>query len=282
MRRRVLACLLCLGASASVTGAAQAQIPTNLSTAQWQQRLGTALPLRARFEDSSGHPVQLGAHFGAHPVAIVFMYLNCPQLCPMTLQLARQAFERAGLVPGKDFELLALSIDARDTPAAAARREAALTDRHGHALHVLTAPEAGQILATSTAQVAQAAGFGYFYDPRSRQFAHPAGFVLADAQGRVQQYFFGLQYDPRALRAAVQNARESGRPRWSTPLRLLCYCLGITNGRYTHDVVWGVRIGCLTALLLGGALAWRTLRPPDGSAGAAGPSRGPQAPGRGS
>jgi protein SCO1/2 len=260
MMKAGLSVLLAFSLLAAHVPSAGAQPPPDLAAAAWQQRLGQPLPLRLKYVDEHGRTVTLGSYFGRRPVALVLMYLSCAQLCPLTMRMAQQAFQQAGLVPGRDFELLAVSIDPWDRPAAALRRKSQLV--HGAAwrrgLHILTAPPGTD----PSGQLAAAVGFGYLYDPHSRQYGHPAGWVLADAHGRINRYFFGVRYDPAALRSAVDHAAAGGRPTWSQPLRLLCYCLTVLTGRYDGLILDILRYVCFGVVLLGGYLLWRGVRRP--------------------
>ncbi|MGH8143083.1 MAG: SCO family protein [Steroidobacteraceae bacterium] len=249
-----------LTALAGIMPPARAQPPPDLAQAAWQQRLGRQLPLQLRYVDEHGRVAPLASYFGRRPVALILMYLSCSQLCPLTMRLTQQAFQKAGLIPGRDVELLAVSIDPWDRPAAALRRQAQLAGsgpwRAG--LHILTAVPGTDPSAT----LAAAVGFGYLYDPHSRQYGHPAGWVLVDAHGRINRYFFGLQYDAATLRGAVRNAAGGGRPTWSQPLRLLCYCLVALAGRYDGRILDILRFICIGVVLLGGWFMWRGLRRP--------------------
>jgi protein SCO1/2 len=239
---------------------ALAQPPPDLAQAAWQQHLGQPLPLQLQYVDEHGRVAPLASYFGRRPVALILMYLSCSQLCPLTMRLTQQAFQHAGLVPGRDFELLAISIDPWDRPAEAARRKAQLAGSGPWArgLHILTAVPGTDPSAT----LAAAVGFGYLYDPHSRQYGHPAGWVLADGHGRINRYFFGLQYNAATVREAVRQAADGGRPTWSQPLRLLCYCLVDLAGRYDGRVLDILRFACIGMLLLGGWFMWRALRRP--------------------
>lgn len=255
---------LCLLAAAhpadAVTPATQ---QAALARAVWQQHLGTALPLQLAFSEESGRVVPLAHYFSpGRPVALVLMYLSCSRLCPLTLSLTQQAFDRAGLVPGRDFELLAVSIDPYDGVAAAARRKLALAPQGAwqRGLHLLTAAPADRAsLTPASARLAAAAGFGYLRDAADSQYAHPAGWVLLDPRGHVSRYFFGLQYDPRALREAVHQASVQAPPTWTQPLRLLCACLTVLTGRYDGRVLDGLRLLCVALMALGGLWLWRSL-----------------------
>lgn len=258
---------IAMGAPAPSEGSA-------LAAVAWQQRLGAAVPLQLRFSDDQGHVVPLSRYFSARrPVALVLMYLSCSRLCPLTLSLTQQAFVRAGLVPGRDFELLAVSIDPYDGVAAAARRKAALAPAGPWqtGLQLLTAAPADRVRAhPASERLAAAAGFGFLRNAAiaaatgtqaNNQFVHPAGWVLLDPGGHVSRYFFGLQYDPATLREAVRAAAAQAPPTWTQPLRLLCDCLIALTGRYDAQVLDGLRALCIALLGAGAVWLWRTLAP---------------------
>ena len=277
--RLTAALLLGCALGASAVGARAIGAPAGsqgsaLAAVAWQQRLGAAVPLQLRFSDDQGQVVPLSRYFRPHrPVALVLMYLSCSRLCPLTLTLTQQALTRAGLTPGRDFEMLAVSIDPYDGVAAAARRKAALAPsgpwRAG--LQVLTAAPADRVRAhPASERLAAAAGFGFLPNAAiaaasgaraDNQFVHPAGWVLLDPGGHVSRYFFGLQYDPATLREAVHAAAMQAPPTWTQPLRLLCDCLVALTGRYDAQVLDGLRILCIAVLAGGGLWLWRTLTP---------------------
>src|SRR6185312_3911723 len=175
---------------------------------------------------------------------------------PVTLSLTQQAFTRAGLVPGRDFELLAVSIDPYDGVAAAARRKAALAPQGPWqtGLRLLTAAPGFDFV--RNAAIAAATGAR-----ADNQFVHPAGWVLLDPRGHISRYFFGLQYDPRVLRQAVRAAAAQAPPTWTQPLRLLCDCLVALTGRYDAQVLDALRALCVLLLGAGGLWLWRMRTP---------------------
>ena len=271
-----LAAALTLGGAIGGTamGASAAGRDAALSAVGWRQRLGAAVPLQLRFSDDGGRVVSLSRYFSAHrPVALVLMYLSCSRLCPVTLSLTQQAFTRAGLVPGRDFELLAVSIAPYDGVAAAARRKAALAPQGPwqRGLQLLTAAPADRAKAHSASErLAAAAGFDFVRNAAvaaatgaraDNQFVHPAGWVLLDPRGHVSRYFFGLQYDPRVLRQAVRAAAAQAPPTWTQPLRLLCDCLVALTGRYDAQVLDALRALCVLLLGAGGLWLWRMRTP---------------------
>ena len=135
----------------------------------------------------------------------------CARRCS-TASRARSTCCRSN--PGKDFEIVTVSFDPRDTPATAAAKKAAYLERYqrpGAAAgwHFLTGDQ------PSIERLTKAAGFRYVWDEETKQFAHPTGIIVLTPDGRLARYLFGIEYGPRDLRLALVEASEGkvGTPR---------------------------------------------------------------------
>ena len=99
---------------------------------------------------------------------------------------------------GRDFQVVAISIDPRDGPAearAAENQYAAELGTTASGWHFLTGSE------ELIRRVADAIGFPFRYDPAVDQYAHPAGVTIATAQGKISRYVLGLGYRPLDVRS---------------------------------------------------------------------------------
>jgi protein SCO1/2 len=72
-------------------------------------------------------------------------------------------------------------------------------------------------------KIAAAIGFPYRYDPQTRQFAHPAGFVVTTPDGRISRYVLGLYPPASLLKQAVAEASLDKVEPPAHPLLLLCF-----------------------------------------------------------
>ena len=123
-----LAAIFCLFA---VCAPADAQLQTSqtLSTqdqirqSYLAQTLDAPIPLDASFLDDSGNAVRLGDYFGHVPVLLVLGYFTCPDLCPMTFRHLTEELNGIAPVAGRDFAVIIVSFDPRDTPALAAEQK---------------------------------------------------------------------------------------------------------------------------------------------------------------
>src|SRR6266853_423852 len=100
------------------------QLPQVLEKVGVAQHLNQQLPLDASFVDDTGKPVKLGDYFGKHPAIVSLVYYNCPMLCSEELDGLTGALEMVKLTPGKDFDVVVISIDPSEGPAKAAERKA--------------------------------------------------------------------------------------------------------------------------------------------------------------
>jgi protein SCO1/2 len=101
------------------------RLPDVLNAVKIDQRLGQQLPLDTPFTDETGKAVKLGDYFGKRPVIMAMVYYKCPILCAETLNGLVGALEMVKLTPGKDFQVVLVSIDPAEGPTAAQRRPTA-------------------------------------------------------------------------------------------------------------------------------------------------------------
>jgi protein SCO1/2 len=230
--------------------------PANLDQrAGFDQRLGLQLPMEQVFRDANDRAVTLRQVADGKPLLLALGYYQCPNLCDVVLDGIAHSIARMPLQPGRDFQVVFVSIDPRETPAMAAHSQQLLSRMHPRAnvprWHLLTGDQA------SIHALAQAVGFRYFYDPRNRQYAHAAGLVAVTPQGKVAQYFFGVGYPPESVRLALVSASAGKLGNLVDQLVLLCCGYDPSTGRYSVLIGRVMQIGgCGFVLLLGGWLLW--------------------------
>jgi protein SCO1/2 len=232
------------------------ELPQILKKVEIQQRLNQPLPLQTAFRDETGKDVLLADYFGKHPVILALVYYNCPMLCSEELDGLVSALEMVNLVPGKDFEVVVVSFDPSETPAMAAAKKALYVKRYGHpgtdgGWHFLTGSQ------DSIQALTNAIGFGYVRVPgpdgKMNQFAHASSIEIATPQGRLAQYYLGVEYSPRDILLGLVEA--SGN-KIGTPVdNILTYCYRYDpkTNRYSLEVWRMVQLGgMMTVASLGG------------------------------
>jgi protein SCO1 len=182
---------------------------------------------------------------------MVFAYYDCPMLCTQVVNGLSSALGVLSLNPGKDFEIVTVSFDPRDTPASAAAKKAHFLERYKRdgaagAWHFLTGDQ------PAIERLTKAAGFRYVWDTETSQFAHPSGVIVLTPDGRLARYLFGIEYGPRDLRFAIIEASGGRIGNPADALLLYCYHYDPMTGRYGLVIMRALRIaGAGTVLALG-------------------------------
>jgi protein SCO1 len=221
-----------------------------------EQKLNTPLPLDVMLRDETGKEVPLRSFFNGRPVIIAPVYYNCPMLCTFILNGLIKGLREVNYNPGTDFEVLAVSIDPRETAELAVGKKQGYMKRYGRpgtetGWHFLTGTE------ENVKRLADALGYRYAWDPASQQYAHASAIMVATPQGKLSHYFYGVEYSPKDLRFALVSASEG---KIGTPVeQVLLYCFHYDpqTGKYTSMILGIVQAGAaLTALALAGMIGY--------------------------
>jgi protein SCO1/2 len=229
--------------------------------AGFDQHVGAALDMNTRIATQDGNTTTLARLADGKPLLLAFGYYRCPNLCDLTLHGIAAAVSRMTIDPARDYHVVFLSIDPREGAAAArAARDmlAGMSDNAGISTWTF-ATATPQAIATLTGTT----GFRYFLDPVNGQYAHPAGVVVVTPTGRIAQYFFGVGYEPSALRLALVDASGGRLGNVIDQLVLLCCGYDPSTGRYSLLISrLMIVLGCLfVAAMLAGGL-WLRRRTP--------------------
>jgi len=118
--------LLCPGITfAQIYAAPQTQVyaPSRLlQTVGINQKMGAQIPLDLPFADESGRDVTLRQYFDK-PVILALVYYQCPSLCNMVLNGVLSSVKGLDLTAGKQYQVIAVSFDPRETPQMAAAKK---------------------------------------------------------------------------------------------------------------------------------------------------------------
>jgi protein SCO1 len=232
------------------------ELPQVLQKVGVAQHLNQLLPLDASFVDENGKAVKLGDYFGKHPAVLSLVYYTCPMLCSEELDGITSSLEMVKLTPGKDFEVVVISIDPSDTPEQAAKSKALYVKRYGRpetaaGWHFLT----GQRPAIDA--VTNAVGFGYVRVPgpdgKLSQFAHASSIEIVTPEGKLAQYYLGVEYSPKDLLLGLIDA--SGNKIGSPVANILTYCYHYDPHLNRHSLIIARVVqfgGMITVAGLGG------------------------------
>jgi protein SCO1/2 len=255
-------CVLAPAASAQVSSYGDKQAgpanstPAVLNKVGITQNLNAQLPLGLAFTDDQGQPVHLANYFGKRPAILALVYYQCPMLCSEELNGLTGALEMVNFTPGKDFDVIVVSIDPTEGTDLAAAKKRSYLKRYGR-------PEtaAGWHFLTGTQEnidaLTKAVGFGYVKIPgpdgRLTQFAHASSIQIVTPEGRLAQYYMGVEFSPKDMRLGLVEASAN---RIGSPVdNILTYCYHYDPRTNKHSLIVArvVQLGGLvTVVSLGG------------------------------
>jgi len=217
------------------------------------QKRGDSIPLDLDFVDDTGKQVKLRDYFARKPVILNLIFYKCPGVCMAELE-GMSRLQRDDDFPqkaGEDFEVVTVSIDARETPAMAADKKREYIEllrekAHPAGWHFLVGKE------PNIKALAAAIGFRYVYDAPTDQFAHPAGIIVLTPEGKISHYFYGINYPPRDVRYSLIEASKGKIGSLADKIVLNCmYQYDPKTGRYGLAIVRALQFtGILTLVVL--------------------------------
>jgi protein SCO1/2 len=262
MIREVLRMILAATVLLVISGTARAQMgetqkvatppPQILNEIGIDQKLNGQVPLDLPFKDEYGKDVKLGDYFGKKPVVLALVYYECPMLCTETLNGMVSAFKVLNFDVGKEFEVVTVSFDPKEGPDLALKKKQAYVHQYGRpgadqGWHFLTGPQ------SSIAALTKAVGFRYAWDNQTQQYAHATGLMVLTPQGRIAQYYYGVEFSPRDLRLGLVEASQEHIGTVVDQVLLYCYHYDPRTGKYGAVITRVLQVaGVLTILVLGG------------------------------
>jgi protein SCO1/2 len=174
-------------------------------------------------------------------------------LCTVTLNGLASALDVVSFEPGRDFEIVTVSFEPKETPELARAKKAAYLRRYKRpgaaaAWHFLTG-DADQIR-----RLTEAVGFRYAWDETTKQYAHASGVMVLTPDGRLARYLYGVEYAPKDLRFSIFEASQGKILSPVDRLLLYCYHYDPELGRYGATVMGTLRVAAVLTLAGIGAL----------------------------
>jgi len=225
--------------------------PPGLKNVGIEQNLNQQIPADLAFQDDTGKSVRLGDYFGNKPLILNLVYYRCPMLCGEVLSGLESALRVLKFDVGKQFDVLTVSFDPKDTPQIAAAKKAEYLSRYkragaGQGWHFLVGPQ------DSVTRLTQAAGFQYEYDPKSDQFAHATAIMVLTPEGKIAQYYYGVEYAPKDLRLGLIQASQNKIGTAVDQVLLYCYHYDPATGKYGAVISRILKLsGTATILIMG-------------------------------
>lgn len=228
------------------------QRPVGLEFVGIEQHLNAEVPGDLSFKDELGNAVKFGDYFGkGRPVILNLGYYQCPMLCGELLQGLSGSMKVLTLELGRDYDVVTVSFDPRETTEMAAEKKREMMKRYGRAngasgWHFLTGS------ADSINALTKAVGFQYQFDPKTQQYAHATAIVLLTPDRHIAEYFYGVEFSPKDMRLGLVQASQGKIGNITDAVLLYCYHYDPRIGKYGAVISNVLKLaGVATLLILG-------------------------------
>jgi protein SCO1 len=233
--------------------------PPGLKNVGIQQNLNQQIPPDLAFKDDLGRSVRLQDYFGKKPMILNLVYYNCPMLCGEVLSGLVNSLRMMRFDVGKEFDVITVSFDPHETPEIAAKKKAEFLKRYKRAgaeqgWHFLVGNQ------SAIEALTKVAGFQYQYDDKTKQFAHATAIMILTPEGKIAQYYYGVEYPPKDLRLGLVEAGQGKIGNVVDQLLLYCYHYDPEQGKYSAVVLRVVRLAGLATMLFLGSFIFLMIR----------------------
>jgi protein SCO1/2 len=257
-RQFLLACILMF----EVPLVQAAGVPAELEGVGITEHLGSRVRIeKYSFKDDQGQSVRLADYFQEKkPVILALVYYQCPQLCNLILNGLQSAMKDMAWTAGKEFELVAVSINPTETPELASQKKKNYLKAYNRpsadqGFHFLTGDE------SQIKSLADEVGFHYRYEPKEKQYLHTATLFILTPEGKISRYLYGVSFTAKNLRLALTEASRGMVGTVMDRILMFCYHFDPSKNSYTFQM-WRVVQIVLTiqVIALGGILykLWRS------------------------
>lgn len=246
--------LLVVGFVSLGFGQLQDRLPVELEGIRITEKLGASVDLGLQFTAENGRQVPLSSFFkSGKPVILDLVYYRCPMLCNLVLNGQVAALRDIPWTPGKEFEVVTISIDPMEDWGLAARKKQFYMEALGKPVH-----EGWHFLTDHQGNVkklAEQVGFAYRWDDNTQQFAHAGAIMVLTPDGRMSRYLYGVKYKSRDVRLALSEASEGKLGSFADKVLMFCFHydpLARSYVPFARNLMKAA--GILTILIFGGIL----------------------------
>ena len=213
------------------------------------EKLGDTLPLDLKFYNEKNDTVTLGSMI-SKPTILSFVYFDCPGLCSPLLDGIADVVSRMDMSLGKDFNIITISFNTKDTPEKARQKKLNFVQKiqeKDRANWFYLTGELGNIQ-----KITEAAGFRY--KPTGLDFAHPSTIIMISPQGKITRYLYGITFLPFDVKMAVVESQKGlVRP---TSNKLLDYCFAYDTQSKAYTLQFTRLIGTFILIIGLFFVAW--------------------------
>src|ERR1035437_2683087 len=149
------------------------------------EHLGSIIPLDLKFVNDKFEKVNLRQLINK-PTILSFVYFDCPGLCSPLLEGVGEVIRKTDLVLGKDYQVITISFNFRDTPQKAKEKKKRFTERYAKGNS-----DGWIFLTTDSATIFNIThATGFITKAVGLDFVHPSAIIAVSPQGMITRYLY--------------------------------------------------------------------------------------------
>jgi protein SCO1 len=211
------------------------------------EHLGDTIPLDLKFLNENNDSVSL-RELVDKPTIFSFVYFDCPGACSPLLSGVSDAVSELDMVLGKDYQIVTISFNTKDTPEKAREKKENFVQKFSKedrvAWYYLTGSQENIDVITDA--------IGFKYKPEGFDFAHPSVITIVSPQGKITRYLYGLTFLPFDVKMAIIESQKGiARPSINRILEI-CFAYNPESRSYSLQVtrIMGAMILLVAAIVL--------------------------------
>lgn len=198
-----------------------------------EEHLGKYLPMDLKFANSNGDTLTLNQVI-TKPTILSLVYFHCPGICTPLLNALVDGLDRIQMEQGKDFNVITISFDHKETPEIAAKwKKSHLTQMERKV------PEASWYFLVGDSinirKLTIALGF-YFKSDGQNDYMHAGSIYAISPKGMISRYlYFDKYFNPFDLKMALLEANDGKfNPSINTAVQY-CFSYDPVNKKYVFN-----------------------------------------------
>jgi len=196
------------------------------------EHLGSTLPLDLKFVNDKFEPVTLRQLINK-PTILSFVYFDCPGLCSPLLEGVGNVIQKTDLVLGKDYQVITISFNFRDTPEKAKEKKKRFTERYAKGNS-----DGWIFLTTDSATIFNIThATGFITKAVGLDFVHPSAIIAVSPSGMITRYLYGITFLPIDFKMAVIEANKNQPRPTIQKIMMLCFSYDPAGQRYSLDIL---------------------------------------------
>lgn len=233
------------------SGRVSSEVPEEIKNVGIEEKIGEHIDLNMIVTNEKGEKLPLSTYFSSHkPVIISLVYFSCPGLCNFHLNGLTETLKSVDWSPSKQFEIIAFSFDSKETADVAIKKKVNYLKLYGRAdtengWHFITADEA------TVKKITDSVGFKYKWNEQAKEWSHASAAIVISPEGKISRYLHGIQFEPRDVKLALNEAAEGKVGSIVDSAMLYCFNYDSHQSKYGLQVFKLMKLaGAVTVIVL--------------------------------